>query len=118
MFQQAIIPVSSEGDGKQYYEVITASTSGDYTINCGFKPKKIVLAGGNSGSREYPHNLIYDEDISDSTYKYMNSVTTAGSNNIGTANSEGPSLMSMTDAGVVVVKVPTGNRDGYFLAIG
>lgn len=103
---------------KQYYEVIPASTSGDYTINCGFKPKKIVLAGGSSGSREYPHNLIYDEDIDPDTYKYMNSVTTAGSNSIGTANSEGPSLMSMSDAGVVVVKAPSANRDSYFLAIG
>lgn len=55
------------GGGKQARGSITITGAKTETIDCGFKPKHLIL-GFNGG-------WVYDEDVSTTQYQYSNSTT-------------------------------------------
>lgn len=123
----SIIKIDSSeigGTKKWYYEDIPNGKDGvDYRINCGFKAKKIIIAGGYIGTYQYPHNLVYDEDESSTKFRVANSSYTCATqfNIDGSGNpSEGPILMAVPDATGFTIRTPSTatNRHCYLLALG
>ena len=108
------------GTQKWYYEDIPNGKSGvDYRVDCGFKAKKIIIAGGDVGTYQYPHNMAYDEDTSTTQYIQENSSYAHGTFNFGGGSSEGPILVSIDNTGFTVNSPSTNtNRHCYLLALG
>ena len=118
----SIIKIDSSeigGTKKWYNEDIPTGHNENYRVNCGFKPKKIILASSYHGTYNYPHNLVYDEDDSSTKFRSANSSYTCATQfDIGGSNpGEGPILTALDDAGFNIT-YPSANMNCYLLALG
>lgn len=89
----------------------TSSTSDKSIINLGFKPKYLCIVGTHSGGQM----IIYDESISDTSFRFAGSAQYAQSRNLGTSTNY--NLYSIDSTGFTVNKTTTSYTYNYF-AIG
>lgn len=93
---------------KSAYGSYTSSTSDKSIINLGFKPKYLTIVGTHSGGQM----IIYDESISDTSFRFAGTSTYAQSRNLGTNTNY--NLYSIDDAGFTVNKTSSVYTYNYF----
>lgn len=101
----------STGGSRSASGTYTSSTSDKTTINLGFRPRYLCIVGTHSGGQM----MIYDERISDSTFRFAGTSTYAQSRNLGASTNY--NLYSIDSTGFTVNKTTTSYTYDYF-AIG
>ena len=117
MFNKMVIPTGGGSGNNVYVETIPANTTGDYTINCGFKAKYICLAGSvtGSGGKYYPHELYYNADIDpDKYYQATGNPSGMTQYSIG-SGANNPILKSITDTSVVITTPSSSSIAGLII---
>ena len=112
---------SSSGSGySDVYFVQNVTGTGYTTVNCGFRPKKILIGRSGAGS-SYPLSCWYDESTSTSTCYYWLASNSDNEQHSVAINSSSIYISSISDTGFTLGSALTAaitDRKLTILAVG
>lgn len=99
-------------------DTFSIPTSGNATVNIGFKPKYLCIRYGRTTPTDLTYNIIMIYDERYSTTKYIGAGTSAYLTSYNLGDTSNNRLYSINDNGFTTTKASSSNSIGYYFAVG